>query len=84
MKTLTLFSAGLAQGQKLAQHARTMAAYSNEEVSIETVTDLSAMTQAGVHKLPAVAVDGKVVCEGRVPTVDELRAWVNDTPEIAA
>lgn len=78
MKTLTLFSAGIAQGQKLAKHAQTMAAYSNEEVSIETVTDLSSMAHAGVNKLPAVAVDGKIVCEGRVPSVDELRAWVND------
>ncbi len=84
MKTLTLFSVGLAQGNKLTQHARTMAAYSNEEVSIESVTDLSVMTRAGVQKLPAVAVDGKVVCEGRVPSVDELRAWVEEISERAA
>lgn len=82
MKTLTLFAAGLTQGKKLAENARSMAAYSNEEVSIETVTDMSAMAHAGVNQLPAVAVDGRVVCQGRVPSIEELRAWVD--PECAA
>ena len=82
MKTITLFAAGLAQGKKLADHASAMAAYSNEEVSIETVTDFTAMAQAGVQQLPAVAIDGKLVCQGRVPSVEEFSAWVNP-PEAA-
>jgi hypothetical protein len=82
MKTLTLFAAGLTQGKKLAENALSMAAYSNEEVRIETITDFSAMAHAGVHQLPAVAIDGRVVCQGRIPSTDELRSWVN--PECAA
>jgi hypothetical protein len=82
MKTLTLFAAGIAQGKKLADNARSMAAYSNEEVSIETVTDFSTMAQAGVNQLPAVAVNGRVVCQGRVPTIEELSEWVTH-PEAA-
>lgn len=76
MKIITLFSSGLSQGKRLADNARTMAAYSNEELSIETVTDFAAMSQAGVRHLPAVAVDGRLVCEGRVPTVEELGEWI--------
>ena len=76
MKTITLFSSGLSQGKRLAENARTMAAYSNEELSIETVTDFSLMSNAGVRHLPAVAVDGRLVCEGRVPSVEELGGWI--------
>lgn len=77
MKIITLYASGLTQGKRLAENARTMAAYSNEELSIETVTDISAMAGAGVRHLPAVAVDGRVVCEGRVPSVEELGGWIN-------
>ncbi len=82
MKTVTLFTAGMTQGKKLQENARSMAAYSNEEVSIEIVTDFSAMAQAGIHQLPAVAVDGLLVCQGRIPSIEELRTWVE--PECAA
>lgn len=82
MKTITLYSTGLAQGRKLSVHARSMAAYSNEELSIETVNDLPTMTRDGIRHLPAVAVDGVVVCEGRIPSVEELKSWVE--PDCAA
>jgi len=76
MKIITLFASGMSQGKRLAENARTIAAYSNEELSIETVTDFAAMTGAGVRHLPAVAVDGRLVCEGRVPSVEELGQWI--------
>ena len=77
MKTITLFSSGMSQGKRLADNARTMAAYSNEELSIETITDFEAMSTAGIRHLPAVAVDGRLVCEGRVPSVEEFGLWIS-------
>lgn len=82
MKFLTLYSTGLAQGRQLFANANAMAAYSNEELSIEMVNDLTTMARDGIRHLPAVAVDKIVVCEGRIPSVEELKSWVE--PEIAA
>lgn len=44
---------------------------------VEKVTDLKAMMAAGILSVPAVAVDGKVMCAGRVPAKDEVANWIN-------
>lgn len=69
--------------RKLHEVAETMAAYSVNDVVIEGVTDLEEMARSQITHLPSIAVDGQVVCAGRVPTCDELRAWVNP-PECVA
>ncbi|WP_298668158.1 thioredoxin family protein, partial [uncultured Methanofollis sp.] len=37
------------------------------------VEEIDAITDRGVMLTPALAVDGEVVVEGRVPTVDEVK-----------
>lgn len=76
-KVVTLYAAGNVQLRKLTDVADAMAAYSANEVSVEAVTSLEEMAKHQIQHLPAVAVDGVVMCSGRMPEVDELRAWVN-------
>jgi small redox-active disulfide protein 2 len=40
---------------------------------VEKLTDIAAM---GVMMTPALAVDGKVVCAGRVPSVADLKGLI--------
>lgn len=42
--------------------------------TIEHVTDISLIVQRGVMTPPAVAIDGKIVVAGRVPSRSELTA----------
>ena len=42
----------------------------------EKVSDLRAIMQMGVLSTPAVAIDGKVRCSGRIPTEAELEYWL--------
>ena len=39
---------------------------------VEKVTDIAAMADAGVLRTPALAIDGRLVLQGRVPGVREL------------
>lgn len=82
-KTVTLYAAGSTQMKKLREVAEAMSAYSANDVSIETISDLAEMAKAQITHLPAVAVDGVVVCTGRVPAAEELRRWVNPESEAA-
>lgn len=50
----------------------------NLQADIEHVYDLMKYIKMGVRLTPAVLVDGKVVCAGRVPTVDELKKALSD------
>ncbi len=48
----------------------------SENISIEKVTDMMAMMQAGVMATPAVAIDGRIVVSGRVPSLNEAAAMI--------
>ncbi|MCX5787851.1 MAG: thioredoxin family protein [Elusimicrobia bacterium] len=40
------------------------------------VTDIQEMVSRGVMFTPAVIIDGKKVCEGKVPTPDMIKGWL--------
>ena len=43
---------------------------------IEHVKDLKRFAAMGVLMTPGLLVNGKVVCQGRLPSRDELRGWL--------
>jgi small redox-active disulfide protein 2 len=45
------------------------------------VRDMNRIMEYGVLMTPALAVDGRVVCAGRVPGVEEIRRWLEDEGE---
>jgi small redox-active disulfide protein 2 len=42
------------------------------------VTDMKEIMSYGVLGTPAVVINGKVKCYGRIPTVDEVKKWVTE------
>ena len=48
-----------------------------DAVSLRRIEDPGLMIARGVRKPPALAIDGKVVCRGRVPDVAELRDYLD-------
>ncbi len=45
--------------------------------SVKKVTDFKEMMALGVMATPAVVIDGKVMCTGRVPSKDEILHWIS-------
>lgn len=41
---------------------------------IQKIEDVRAIAERRVLT-PAVAIDGRLVCQGRIPTLDEAKAW---------
>jgi small redox-active disulfide protein 2 len=44
--------------------------------SVDKVTDVMDIAKFGVFGTPAVVIDGKVKCVGKVPTKDEVKKWI--------
>lgn len=47
-----------------------------EDAMVQKVEDINSLVLRGVFRTPAVFVDGRKVCEGRIPTVEEARGWL--------
>jgi hypothetical protein len=54
--------------------------------TVRRIEDPGAMIARGVRQPPALRVDGRVVCRRRVPTADEISAYLEDaaSPQGAA
>jgi small redox-active disulfide protein 2 len=46
------------------------------QASVEKVTDMMQITQRGVLSTPALVIDGKVVLQGKSPTVEQLKELI--------
>ncbi len=43
---------------------------------VQKIEDLRIAAMRGVLSTPAVAIDGRLVSQGKVPTVDEAATWI--------
>jgi small redox-active disulfide protein 2 len=47
------------------------------EAAVEHVTDLKEIMKYGVLSTPALVLNGKVKCAGRVPSPEEIKTWLS-------
>lgn len=74
MKKIQIFGGGCAKCGVLYQHAEAAAKELGIEYQMEKVSDFGKIAEAGIMATPALAVDGVVKLEGRVPTIEALKA----------
>lgn len=70
---LKIYGSGCAKCALLTQHAETAARELGIEYDLVKVTDMNAIIDAGIMRTPALAVDDRIVVEGRVPSASELK-----------
>ncbi|MCX8161301.1 MAG: thioredoxin family protein [Candidatus Saccharicenans sp.] len=51
------------------------------EATVEKVSDLKQIMSFGVFSTPALVIDGKVVSQGHLPSVEEILNWLQANRE---
>ena len=76
---IRVYGPGCVRCQQL--QAATMEALGELHITaeVEKVQDVAAIAEAGVLRTPALAIDGKLVLQGRVPGVRELTTILTKT-----
>jgi small redox-active disulfide protein 2 len=72
MKKIQILGTGCAKCEKLAEHARQAAESIGIEYEMEKVTDLNQIMSFGVMTTPGLAVDGKVLSVGKLPSPADI------------
>ena len=70
---LTIYGSGCAKCQKLTANAEAAAQALGLDYEVEKGTDVNGIIDAGVMHTPALAVNGEVVVEGKIPGPDEIK-----------
>ena len=76
MKKVQVLGTGCPKCQQTAENARAAAQALGLEIELVKVDRPADIAKFGVMFTPAIAVDGKVKVSGRVPTPDEIKAWL--------
>ncbi len=72
MKKIQILGTGCAKCNELAANVKEAAQVLGEEVEFEKVTQLNDIIKFGVMTTPGLAIDGKVVSQGKVLKPDQI------------
>jgi small redox-active disulfide protein 2 len=67
---------GCPRCQKTEQAVKVAVAEAGVDATVEKVTDVMEIAKYGVFGTPAVVVDGEVKSVGKIPTVEEVKKWL--------
>ena len=70
---LQVLGTGCPKCKKLAANAEEAAKGLGLDVEIEKVTDIDKIIDFGVMSTPSLAIDGKIVVVGKVPSVEDIK-----------
>lgn len=73
---IKIIGAGCANSHKVEAVAREAVAELLLHAPIQMVIDPGEAARYQLLGLPGLVINERVVCAGRVPTVDEVRAWI--------
>ena len=71
-----IYGSGCAKCNLLAAHAETAAQELGIRYELEKVTDINSIIDAGVIRTPALAVNDKLVIEGKVPSAEKIKKFL--------
>lgn len=76
MKSVQILGTGCAKCETLKKNAEQAIQELGLDVKLEKITDIMKITSFGVMMTPALAVDGQVKVVGKVPTAEEIKAFL--------
>jgi len=76
---IEVLGTGCAKCMSVEQNVKKALAELAVQAEVEKVTDIQQMIQRGVMSTPALVIDGKVVFQGKNPTVDQLKHFIQGT-----
>jgi small redox-active disulfide protein 2 len=69
---IAILGTGCAKCKETAEVVRQAVSQAGADATVDKVEDLQEIMRFKVMRTPAVAIDGKVVISGRVPTIAEV------------
>ena len=77
MMKIKVYGPGCARCKQTEEIVRRALSETGTQAEVEKVSDIQALAQAGILATPAVAVNDVIKTSGRIPRLDEVKAWVS-------
>jgi small redox-active disulfide protein 2 len=83
MHVIEVLGPGCQKCQYVEKIVREVVAAAGIDAEIRHVTDYAEIASRGILSTPGLVIDGTVVLAGRVPTRDQVAAWLQAAPSKA-
>ena len=50
----------------------------NVSADVQKVTDIKKISEYKIWATPALVINGKVKCSGRIPSLEEIKIWIKE------
>ena len=74
--TITIYGPGCARCYETERRVRHVIEQAGITADVRKASDIVELAKAGILATPAIAIDGKVVSSGRIPSEDEIKGWI--------
>ena len=78
MKKIVILGPGCPRCENLANATRQAADQLGIEYELENITDIKQFPKYGLMMTPGLVVDGQLKVQGKVPSLDEIKAMLKD------
>ena len=76
MKKIQILGTGCPKCRETTKRAEQAARELGIDAQVVKVEDIQKITDSGVLVTPALSVDGELKVAGRIPQVEEIKAWI--------
>ena len=78
MVTIRVLGAGCTRCNELEKLCFNVLAGHNIDADMQKISDVKKIAEYGVVSTPALIINGKVYCSGRIPTKATLLHWITE------
>ena len=75
---IRILGPGCRNCEKLAEEAKRAAKEAGSTAEIIKITDMKQIMTYGVLSTPGLVINGKVKSYGRIPSVNEIKKWIEE------
>jgi len=75
---IKVFGPGCPRCKKTEENAVEALKELNLEAELVKVSDLQEIMSHGIMMTPGLAIDEKVMCTGKIPSVEEIKEWISE------
>jgi small redox-active disulfide protein 2 len=73
---IEILGMGCPKCKKLTENAQKAVDELEVKVEIVKIEDMDKIVSYGVMMTPALSLDGKIKCSGRIASVEEIKKWI--------
>lgn len=75
---IVILGPGCPRCHEVEKRAKTALAELGIAADVEKVSDIKRIMDFNILSTPGLVIDGKVVCSGRIPRLEEIKAWIQE------